>query len=120
MPPSPPTEARLFDMTSVIGFWVFSYSFSVMTTPLGLGMRLLIDVDDSSGFVILMMPLVEHLRAIRAQSDNCITIGRSTVSVGCQITGGMRIGLSVRDNSYLAMGCLLLIYVCTNHEACVV
>ena len=63
----------------------------------------------SAGFVILMMPLIEHLRAIRAQSDNCITIGRSTVSVGCQITGGMMIGLSVRDNSYL--GCLLFIYL---------
>ena len=63
----------------------------------------------TTGFVILMMPLIEHLRAIRDQSDNCITIGRSTVSVGCQITGGMRIGLSVRDNSYL--GCLLFIYL---------
>ena len=65
----------------------------------------------SAGFVILMMPLIENLRAIRAQSDNCITIGRSTVSVGCQITGGMRIGLSVRDNSYLTMVCLLFIYL---------
>ena len=65
----------------------------------------------STGFVILMMPLIEHLRAIRAQSDNCITIGRSTVSVGCQITGGMMIGLSVRDHSYCTMGRLLFIYL---------